>query len=71
MAKSKGQMKDHGHSHGPFGHGGHMKAHEATPSIPSHKADHMRSMVGRGDQTVNGPMPMSGGASAIQDGMAM
>ena len=71
MAKSKGQDGGRGHSKGPFGHGGHHPIASSSPGIPSHKTDHMRSMHGRSDQTMNGPMPQAGGLGAVQDGMGM
>lgn len=78
MAMSKGQAKgehgpmaNRGHSAGHLGHGGHHRKH--FDSIGSnHKHDHMRSMIGRSAETMNGPQGAPGGPGMIGDsGMGM
>jgi hypothetical protein len=45
MVTSKGQHKAHGHSHGPYGHGGHHSVHEGGvhTKVGSHSSDHMHN----------------------------
>jgi hypothetical protein len=43
MAHSKGQAKAMGHSHGPFGHGGHKTGSHAHQEPSAHTSDHMQN----------------------------
>jgi len=68
MANSKGQAMAHGHSAGAQGHGGHHKKDMLHGSgVVSHKSDHMRSMIGRSNDTMLGGMGQSGGPGMIGD----
>ena len=65
---SKGQSKPRGHSKGPFGHGGiHNQGGSVMATPPQHQHnDHMRSMVARGSDVINGThMGEAGGPGMI------
>ena len=69
MAHSKGSAKSRGHSKGPFGHGG---VHSKGGSVTAHgsnspHSDHLRSMVARGSDVINGTHMGMGGGPGIAE----